>query len=150
MTDVAKGVPSEESELVSRLSLEQKVRLLTGLDSWVLNGESAVGLRPMVLSDGPAGVRGTRFDSANPSTSLPSPIGMGATWDESAGATDPAEWQRLRDEIDAIVAHLYRLSRADFDHILGTFPLVFPDSEAGRAKRSALLAVYDQWAGKLG
>jgi beta-glucosidase len=82
MTDVAKGVLSEESELVARLSLEQKVRLLTGLDSWVLNGESAVGLRPMVLSDGPAGVRGTRFDSANPSTSLPSPIGMGATWDE--------------------------------------------------------------------
>src|SRR6476646_10072625 len=83
MPDVAKGVLSEESELVSRLSLEQKVRLLTGADSWVLHGESAIGLRPMVLSDGPAGVRGTRFDSANPSTSLPSPIGMGATWDEA-------------------------------------------------------------------
>src|SRR5712691_5316420 len=82
MTDVAKGVRSDESELVARLSLEQKVHLLTGLDSWVLHGESAVGLRPMVLSDGPAGVRGTRFDSANPSTSLPSPIGLGATWDE--------------------------------------------------------------------
>ena len=82
MTGVATGVHGDESELVARLSLEQKVRLLTGLDSWVLHGESAVGLRPMVLSDGPAGVRGTRFDSANPSTSLPSPIGLGATWDE--------------------------------------------------------------------
>ncbi|MDQ6910556.1 MAG: glycoside hydrolase family 3 C-terminal domain-containing protein [Actinomycetota bacterium] len=82
MTGVATGVRSDESGLVSRLSLEQKVRLLTGADSWVLHGESAVGLRPMVLSDGPAGVRGTRFDSANPSTSLPSPIGLGATWDE--------------------------------------------------------------------
>ena len=82
MTGVAAGVRGDESGLLSRLSLEQKVRLLTGADSWVLHGESAVGLRPMVLSDGPAGVRGTRFDSANPSTSLPSPIGLAATWDE--------------------------------------------------------------------
>jgi beta-glucosidase len=82
MTGVATGVRGDESGLVSRLSLEQKVRLLTGADSWVLHGESAVGLRPMVLSDGPAGVRGTRFDSADPSTSLPSPIGLAATWDE--------------------------------------------------------------------
>jgi hypothetical protein len=72
---------------------------------------------------------------------------MGDPWDESKGAVDPAERQRLRDEIDAIVAHLYGLSRADFDHILGTFPLVFPDTDAGRAKRSALMDTYDQWAG---
>jgi hypothetical protein len=74
---------------------------------------------------------------------------MGEPWDESCGATDPAERQRLRDEIDAIVAHLYGLSHEDFDHILGTFPLVFPDTDEGRAKRSTLLAVYEQWAGKL-
>ncbi len=74
---------------------------------------------------------------------------MGESWDESKGAADPAERQRLRDEIDAIVAHLYGLSRGDFDHILGTFPLFFPDTDAGKAKRSTLLAVYDQWAGKL-
>lgn len=71
---------------------------------------------------------------------------MGAPWDESAGATDPAERQRLRDEIDALVAHLYGLSRADFAHILGTFPLVFPATDAGRAKRESLLAVYDEFA----
>ena len=75
---------------------------------------------------------------------------MGEDWDDSSGATDPAERQRLRDEIDAIVAHLYGLSRADFDHILGTFPLVFPDDDAGRRKRQALLDVYDQWVGQLG
>lgn len=71
---------------------------------------------------------------------------MGDPWDESKGAVDPAERQRLRDEIDALVAHLYGLSRADFEHILGTFPLVFPDSEAGRAKRSALLTAYEAWS----
>jgi len=73
----------------------------------------------------------------------------GKAWGASSSATDPDERQRLRDEINAIVAHLYGLSREDFDHILGTFPLVFPDSEAGKAKREALLTVYEAWAGKL-
>ncbi|MEJ2149054.1 MAG: hypothetical protein P8Z40_06200, partial [Chloroflexota bacterium] len=71
---------------------------------------------------------------------------MGEPWDESKGATDPAERQRLRDEIDALVAHLYGLSRDDFAHILGTFPLVFPDDGAGQAKKEALLATYDRFA----
>jgi hypothetical protein len=56
---------------------------------------------------------------------------------------------RLRDEIDALVAHLYGLTRTEFDHILGTFPLVFPDTDDGRAKRARLLAVYDEWAGRV-
>ena len=44
MSSATVGI-SDESSLVARLSLEQKVRLLTGADSWVLHGESAVGLR---------------------------------------------------------------------------------------------------------
>lgn len=74
---------------------------------------------------------------------------MGEDWDDSKGATDPAERQQLRNEIDAIVAHLYGLGRSDFDHILGTFPLVFPDTPEGWARREALLDVYDEWAGRL-
>ena len=82
MEEIASTIRSGESGLVARLTLEQKVRLLTGADSWALHGENAVGLRPIVLSDGPAGVRGTRFDPANPSTSLPCPVALAATWDE--------------------------------------------------------------------
>jgi len=80
-THGAAGI-SPAAHLVAHLSLEQKVRLLTGADSWRLHGEAAVGLRPIVMSDGPAGVRGTRFDARNPSSSLPCPIALGATWDE--------------------------------------------------------------------
>jgi beta-glucosidase len=72
----------DDSGLLARLTLDQKVRLLTGADSWHLHGEAALGLRPIVMSDGPAGVRGTRFDSRSPSSSLPCPIALGATWDE--------------------------------------------------------------------
>ncbi len=33
----------------------------------------------------------------------------------------------------ALIAHLYGLTRDEFDPILGTFPLVLPDTDAGRA-----------------
>jgi len=82
MSGVATGVREDESGLVARLTLEQKVRLLTGADSWALHGEVAVGLRPIFMSDGPAGVRGTHFDRDNPSSLLPCPVALAATWDE--------------------------------------------------------------------
>ena len=56
MSGVATGVRSDESGLVARLTLEQKVRLLTGADSWALHGESSVGLRPIMMSFKPGSV----------------------------------------------------------------------------------------------
>ena len=82
MSSATVGLPSDEARLVARLTLEQKVRLLTGANSWVLYGEAAVGLRSIVLSDGPAGVRGMHYDPANPSSSLPCPVALAATWDD--------------------------------------------------------------------
>jgi beta-glucosidase len=82
MNATATGTGSDESGLLTRLSLEQKVRLLTGADAWSLHAISTVGLRSMVVSDGPSGVRGRRFDSHHPSSSLPCPVALGATWDE--------------------------------------------------------------------
>ena len=71
---------------------------------------------------------------------------MSETWDaEGKGATDPADRQTLRDELDALVAHLYGLTRDDFAHILGTFPLVFPNTPEGEAKKETLLSVFDQF-----
>ena len=71
---------------------------------------------------------------------------MGEAWDIGKAATDDDERQQLRDKIDAIVAHLYGLSRDDFAHILDTFPLVFPADDEGRARKAALLGVYDAMA----
>ena len=64
--------------------------------------------------------------------------------------TDPTRRQQLRDELDALIAHLYGLSRDDFAHILTTCPLVFPDTPAGEVKKGALLAVYDRVGEALG
>src|SRR3954451_10548939 len=63
---------AELDERVGALSLEQKVRLLTGADFWSLHPEPAVGLRRMVVSDGPSGVRGEVWDERDPSLNLPS------------------------------------------------------------------------------
>lgn len=48
----------------------------------------------------------------------------GGLRDHRDGATKPAERARLRAELDGLVAHLYGLTDAEFQHILGTFPLV--------------------------
>jgi beta-glucosidase len=70
------------TERLRSLSLEQKVRLLTGADFWSLWPEPAIGLRRLVVSDGPAGVRGERWDERDPSANVPSPTALSATWDE--------------------------------------------------------------------
>ncbi len=80
------AIPVSERELAARaaaLSLEQKVRLLTGADFWSLHPEPAVGLRRLVVSDGPAGVRGERWDERDTSANVPSPTALAATWDEA-------------------------------------------------------------------
>jgi beta-glucosidase len=82
MSGASTDIRGDESGLVARLTMEQKVRLLTGADGWTLHSVGDIGLRPMVLSDGPAGVRGVRFDPGDPSTSLPCPVALAATWDE--------------------------------------------------------------------
>src|SRR6266702_8127762 len=71
----------DERGLLAALSLDDKVRLLTGADNWRTHSLPAIGLRAMVVSDGPAGVRGTTMDERNPSASLPCPSALGATWD---------------------------------------------------------------------
>ena len=75
----------DERELTARvetLTTEQKIRLLTGADFWSLHAEPAVGLRRVVVSDGPAGVRGEHWDERDTSTNVPSPTALAATWDE--------------------------------------------------------------------
>ncbi|HEX4249043.1 MAG TPA: glycoside hydrolase family 3 C-terminal domain-containing protein [Pseudonocardia sp.] len=63
------------------LDLERKVHLLTGADFWSTSAEPSIGLRAMVFSDGPSGVRGTRWDEREPSLNLPSATALAAAWD---------------------------------------------------------------------
>ncbi|WP_308257572.1 beta-glucosidase family protein [Pseudonocardia lacus] len=64
-----------------QLPTERLVRLLTGADFWALHPEPALGLRRVVTSDGPAGVRGELWDERDPSVAIPSPTALAASWD---------------------------------------------------------------------
>ncbi|WP_026554699.1 beta-glucosidase [Arthrobacter sp. 35W] len=67
-------------DLAQQLPLEQQVQLLTGADVWSTHAIEEIGLGRIVLSDGPAGVRGEDFDERHDSISLPSGSALAATW----------------------------------------------------------------------
>ncbi|MEV0488428.1 glycoside hydrolase family 3 C-terminal domain-containing protein [Streptomyces sp. NPDC050508] len=66
---------------LGKLDLEAKARLLAGQDMWSLPALPEIGLRSLVMSDGPIGVRGVRWTADDPSIALPSPTALAATWD---------------------------------------------------------------------
>ncbi|WP_064316962.1 beta-glucosidase [Cellulosimicrobium sp. I38E] len=79
--------PAELDTLRTRaqeLPLREKVRLLTGRSMWRLHALDELGLRPVVMSDGPVGVRGTSEVEGETSILFPSPSAIGATWDRAA------------------------------------------------------------------
>ncbi|MCW2919439.1 MAG: beta-glucosidase [Actinomycetia bacterium] len=67
--------------LVEALPLDRKTRLLSGATAWTTHAEPAIGLRPLVMSDGPVGVRGLTWDERDTAHTIPSPTAMAASWD---------------------------------------------------------------------
>jgi beta-glucosidase len=84
---VSKTIPASAgarpTEVLKALTLEEKVLLLTGKDQWSTWPIDRVGLRRIVLSDGPSGVRGEVWDERDPSLNLPSATTLAASWDVS-------------------------------------------------------------------
>ncbi|WP_090934045.1 glycoside hydrolase family 3 protein [Nonomuraea jiangxiensis] len=68
-------------ELLGRLDLITKIRLLTGADMWSLPPLPEIGLDRLLMSDGPIGVRGEQWAATDPSIALPSPTALAASWD---------------------------------------------------------------------
>lgn len=48
----------------------------------------------------------------------------GETWTPESGAKNETERNRLRAELDGIIAHVYGLTEEEFGYVLGTFPVV--------------------------
>lgn len=107
---------SDLEDRLAALSLEQKVRLLTGTGLWSLHPEPAAGLRRLVVSDGPAGVRGEVWDERDTSANVPSPTALAATWDESrvqrVGRLLAAEARRKG--VDVVLAPTINLHRSPY------------------------------------
>ncbi|MGI9166204.1 MAG: Eco57I restriction-modification methylase domain-containing protein [Pyrinomonadaceae bacterium] len=68
-------------------------------------------------------------------------VGLG---DHRDAVTDPVERDRLRAELDGMIAHLYGLTEKEFAYILTTFPIV------EQSVKDAALEAYRQFAPKPG
>jgi beta-glucosidase len=102
--------------LRDQLSLKQKVRLLTGEDFWALPAEPAIGLRTLVVSDGPAGVRGRTWSELDTSLSFPSPTALAASWDAALVHRVAAllAYEARRKGVDVLLAPTVNLHRSPF------------------------------------
>jgi beta-glucosidase len=69
--------------LVAQMSVEEQALLLSGDGWWQTHGIERLGLAPMVVSDGPHGLRkvvGAGLDGSVPATCFPTAPGLAATW----------------------------------------------------------------------
>ena len=69
-------------DLLDAMTLEEQVSLLAGRNFWETEPVERLGIPRMRVSDGPAGVRGTRFDGPA-SVNVPCATSLAATWDRS-------------------------------------------------------------------
>jgi beta-glucosidase len=99
---------------VAQLSLEDKVKLLTGEDFWTTYALADIGLRKMVVSDGPSGVRGELWDERSPSLSLPSATAFASSWDtEVMGVIgEVMAYEARRKNVDVVLGPTINLHRS--------------------------------------
>ena len=70
-------------ELLSQLTLKEKVALLSGLDIWRTVPIERAGIPSITMTDGPHGVRANRHEAARPvgpTTAFPTGVSMASTW----------------------------------------------------------------------
>jgi len=100
--------------LLDKLTLEQKAALVQGADFWTTVPLPEIGLRAMTLSDGPAGVRGPRWDEREPSLNMPSGSALAASWDVELayryGAA--AAFEARRKDVDVVLGPTINLHRS--------------------------------------
>lgn len=121
MSSLNPSIPSDELEVTLRerlgkLDLAAKVRLLSGADFWKLPADDSIGLRSIVFSDGPAGVRGEVGDERDPSLNLPSGSALGATWDVDVARRygDVLGREALRKNADVVLGPTINLHRSPY------------------------------------
>ncbi|WP_420368779.1 glycoside hydrolase family 3 C-terminal domain-containing protein [Curtobacterium sp. L1-20] len=100
--------------LLAQLTTEEKVQLLTGRDFWTTWPIEKIGLRRILMSDGPSGVRGEVWDERDPSLNLPSATALSASWDRAIakryGAAAAVEARRKG--VDVVLGPTINLHRS--------------------------------------
>jgi len=116
-TDTSTGVSTdavpdgEVDALVDLLGLEEKAALVVGASMWATHAVERIGLEPVVMSDGPVGVRDPQ--GRGTSAMLPAPSALAATWDvDLAGRTGRLfAAEARRHGVDVVLAPQVNLQR---------------------------------------
>jgi beta-glucosidase len=69
---------------LSQLTLDEKIKLLSGADTWSTQAIPRLEIPEVIMTDGPHGVRPDRASAKRPygvTTAFPTGIGIAATWD---------------------------------------------------------------------
>ncbi|HEX8634212.1 MAG TPA: glycoside hydrolase family 3 C-terminal domain-containing protein [Pyrinomonadaceae bacterium] len=85
--DSLPDIERRAESLLGRMTLEEKIDLIGGVDDFFIRGVERLGLPPLKMADGPAGVR-----NFGPATAMPGGIALAATW-------NPALVERIGMEI---------------------------------------------------
>ncbi|KAK3699001.1 beta-glucosidase [Vermiconidia calcicola] len=81
MGSVSEHHSLDVDKVLSQLTTEEKISLLSGVDFWHTAPIERLGIPSIRTSDGPNGVRGTRFFNGVPAACLPCGTALAATWD---------------------------------------------------------------------
>ena len=94
---------SRITELLSQMTLEEKISMLAGADLWHTVPIPRLGIPQFKVTDGPNGARGSMGSMSTPSVATPVGIALGATWNtalvEKVGNV-------LADELESKEAHI--------------------------------------------
>jgi beta-glucosidase len=85
--DPAPGIERRVEFILARMTIEEKIDLVGGVDDFFIRGVERLGLPRLKMADGPAGVR-----NFGPATAMPGGIALAATW-------NPALVERVATEI---------------------------------------------------
>lgn len=96
--------------LLDELTAEEKVSLVVGASMWATTPVPRLGLEPVVMSDGPVGVRGP---DGGTSAMFPAPSALAATWDLGLAARSGALFaaEARRHGVDVVLAPQVNLQR---------------------------------------
>ncbi|MFE5293186.1 beta-glucosidase [Isoptericola sp. NPDC056618] len=111
VTSTDASTDREIDALVDLLGVEEKAALVVGASMWATRAVARIGLEPVVMSDGPVGVRDPY--GRGTSAMLPAPSALAATWDvrlaRRAGELFAAEARRHG--VDMVLAPQVNLQR---------------------------------------
>jgi beta-glucosidase len=71
---------SRIDELLSQMTLEEKISMLAGTELWFSTAVKRLGIPPFRMADGPNGVRGIWSEMSPTSAATPVGMALGATW----------------------------------------------------------------------